>query len=234
VALAPDGLPDNLIETLFAIEEMANEEGQERLEAAATQAGLDLKFDEKSSHGDIAVQVFLAKPELLAEKHNEQRLIRLATFEYFGSKKPEERGQRGDWGHGRTLTHTNCSRTRQCWICWWRTWTSGSRNTNRGEQTASVEVFAMDGEFWFLVRHGDTFARTAKAEKRKTEIHTASKAERELCRTEFGQRLRGDATYFSDRKNLCSIRCGQTWAKRCRWMACQKSSGSPCKSCWTR
>jgi hypothetical protein len=82
LAMSPDGLPDNLIETLFAIEEMANEEGQERLEAAASQAGLDLRFDEKSSHGDIAVQVFLAKPELLAEKHNEQRLIRLASFEY--------------------------------------------------------------------------------------------------------------------------------------------------------
>lgn len=210
VALAPDGLPDNLIETLFAIEEMANEEGQERLEAAATQAGLDLKFDEKSSHGDIAVQVFLAKPELLAEKHNEQRLIRLATFEYFGSKKPVDRSD---------SFSTPGQPVLDLLVADLDTW---FKEHNRGEQTASVEVFAMDGEFWFLVRHGDTFARTAKVEKKKTEmlhfrpakddvvvysperdelrIHAGTKGEKELYRKAFGTRLMGDDNYFSERK----------------------------------
>lgn len=42
LVMKPDALPNKLIETLFAIEEMANPEGQERLEAAATQLGLDL------------------------------------------------------------------------------------------------------------------------------------------------------------------------------------------------
>jgi len=45
----------------------------------------DSKFDEKSSHGDIALQVYLAAPELLAQKHNEMRLSRLASFEYHGA-----------------------------------------------------------------------------------------------------------------------------------------------------
>lgn len=84
LAMGADGRPDNLLEAMYAIEEMANEEGQERLEIAADQAGLGLKFDEKSSRGDIAVQVYLAAPELLAQKHNEIRLSRLASFEYHG------------------------------------------------------------------------------------------------------------------------------------------------------
>jgi len=74
VVMAPEGLPDDLIEALFAIEEMANEQGQERLETAARQMNLDLRFDQDSSCGDIAVQVWLAKPELLHEKHNELRI----------------------------------------------------------------------------------------------------------------------------------------------------------------
>lgn len=51
LAMGADGLPDNLLEAMYAIEEMANEEGQERLEIAADQPGLGLKFDEKSSRG---------------------------------------------------------------------------------------------------------------------------------------------------------------------------------------
>lgn len=40
VVMAPESLPDNLIEALFMIEEMANKQGQERLEAGARQMGL--------------------------------------------------------------------------------------------------------------------------------------------------------------------------------------------------
>src|SRR5687767_11217082 len=91
LVMKPDTLPDNLIEDLFAMEEMANDEGNERLQIGAEQAGLGLKFDETSSSGDVVMQVYLAKPELLAEKHNEMRLLRLSSFEYFGSTEPLDR-----------------------------------------------------------------------------------------------------------------------------------------------
>src|SRR5437667_6059502 len=63
VAMSPEGLPDEMIEALYSIEEMATEEGQERLERAVAQGELVLKFEEKSSRGDIAVQAYLAAPE---------------------------------------------------------------------------------------------------------------------------------------------------------------------------
>lgn len=216
VAMAPDGLPDSLIETLFAIEEMANEAGQERLEAAATEAGLDLKYDGKSSHGDIAVQVFLAKPELLAEKHNEQRLIRLATFVYFGSKRPVDRSESEPDGPPFAAPGQPVLDLLVADLDGW------FKEHNRGEQTTHIEVYVMDGEFWFLVRHGDTFARAAKVEQQKMEmlhfrpakddvvvyspkrdeirIHAGTKGEKELYRTAFGMRLMGDDNYFSERK----------------------------------
>ena len=95
---------------------------------------------------------------------------------------------------------------------------------NRGEQTAHVEVYPIDGEFWFLIRHGDAFARTTKLMRKTSEvlhfrpakddvvvyspkrdeirIHASTKGERELYRTTFGLRLFGDDNYFCNRKTL--------------------------------
>ena len=75
--MSPEGLPDELSEALFAIDEMSNDAGQERLQNAVAQSKVELKFDLESSHGDVAMQVWLARPELFAETHNAQRLRRL-------------------------------------------------------------------------------------------------------------------------------------------------------------
>lgn len=83
--------PDGLFEAVYAIEAMATEEGQDRLERAVASGELALTFDERSSRGDMAVQAYLAAPEVLAQKNNEMRLARLSSFEYYGAKKPVDR-----------------------------------------------------------------------------------------------------------------------------------------------
>ncbi|MDD5483651.1 MAG: hypothetical protein PHP98_08380 [Kiritimatiellae bacterium] len=88
VLMSPEGLPDSLNDSLYAIDEMATEDGQQRQEDGAAEQNLNLAFDEKSSREEIALQVWLADPELLARKHNEQRLIRLSSFEYYSSPTP--------------------------------------------------------------------------------------------------------------------------------------------------
>src|SRR5512140_1213404 len=82
---APEHLPDALCEALYAIDEMATADGQEQLEQAVAQAGLSLPFAPGSSRQDIALQVWLAAPALLARMHNRQRLLRLTAFEHFGA-----------------------------------------------------------------------------------------------------------------------------------------------------
>ena len=89
--MSPDGLPDDLFEAVYAIEAMATEEGQDRLERAVAQGELALVFGDKSSRGDMAMQAYLAAPEVLAQKNNELRLARLSSFEYFGCKAPVDR-----------------------------------------------------------------------------------------------------------------------------------------------
>lgn len=223
IVSSPDGLPDEIIEMLFAIEEMANTVGQERLEKAAAEAGLDLKFDEKSTHGEIALQVFLADPALLVETHNDLKLGRLATFEYFGSA-PD--GPSGCMPHGpagavdRTPSYT--PPTPEVLVLLTSDLDEWFKAHNRGNKTAQIEMKVMDAEFWFVVRHGDTYARAPKVEdgkwsvvhfrpakddvivyspkRNEIRIHAGTKGERELYRRKFGERLFGDPEYFCERK----------------------------------
>src|SRR5437899_2563006 len=72
--MAPEGLPEAMSEALYAINGMATAEGQQRLESAVAERGLPITFAPESSPGDIALQVWLATPALLARIHNEHRL----------------------------------------------------------------------------------------------------------------------------------------------------------------
>ena len=38
-------------------------------------------------------------------------------------------------------------------------------------QWVMCEVYPLDGEFWFLIRHGDLFSRAPKVEQQQTHIH---------------------------------------------------------------
>jgi len=210
--LSPEGLPGELCEALFAIDEMANEPGQERLQNAVAQSSVELKFELESSHGDMAMQVWLARPELFAATHNGQRLQRLSAFEYFGTKLTERKGKSLAAPGDEAMEGLRADLD---------TWFF---EHNRGNETTQISRHEIEGEWWFVIRHGDTLLRTAKVEKQKItflhfrpakddvvvfspgyeelRIHAATKGERELYRREFGVRLRGDGEYFSERKSF--------------------------------
>lgn len=211
VAMSPDGLPERLFEELYTIEGMATEEGEERLQRATEAGELAIDFDKESSRGDIAMRAFLEAPEFVAQKNNELRLARLSSFEYYGTKTPVDRSDSIAMPAQPVLDLITSDL--DAWF----------KDNNRGEQNAFVEPYAIDGEFWFLVRHGDTFARMEKLERGRRlkmlhfrpakndvvvytperdelRIHAGTKGERELYRQKFGMRLLGDDRYFSERK----------------------------------
>jgi hypothetical protein len=189
---------------------MANPEGQERLEAGLAEHGVRLTPAPNSTHGEFATQVWLAAPEVFAAKQSEVRLSRLSSFEYYGSKTPLDRGTTFARPDDPTLARITAD------LDEWFT------QHNRGEENASVEVHLIGAEFWFFIRHGDTFARKPKVDRRKTEvlhfrpavddvavynperdeirIHAGTKGERQLYRRTFGLRLFGDDNFFCDRK----------------------------------
>ena len=203
----PEILPEEFNEALFAIDEMAGPEGNEQLEAAVERAGKTLQFDPRSSRADIALQVWLADRALLVRVHNEQRLRRLSAFEFFGT--PLVRERRIPFTPPELATVRSLAEALDAWFA----------RHHRGQDTTRIELYPIDDEFWFLIRHGDTFARTPKVEAQKTEIlhfrperddvvvyspghdeirvNARTRGERDLYVRKFGQFLRGREDYFS-------------------------------------
>ncbi len=208
--MSPEGLPDEASEALYQMDEMANDEGHERLQAAAREAGLELNGDGSHTEAEFALEVFLAEPTVLSEAHSEQKLVRLSSFEYYGAEKPEDRT---------STFEPPTAEVRAAMAKALDEWFAGH---NRGKQTVRVDLHRIDGEYFFIVRHGDTFIRTAKVDEQRTEmlhfrpekddvvvyspefdeirIHAGTKGERELYRKQFGQRLFSDSNYFSQKK----------------------------------
>lgn len=210
VAMAPDGLPEKLIEAAYAIEGMANEDGQDRLERAAGEIGPTFQFRQDSTSAEMAMQAWLTNAELFAEKFSERQLARLSAFDYHGSKVPEDRTETFESPTARALELMTADME------------EAFRSRNRGQRTCRVEVHPMDGEFWFLIRHGDSYTRVPTVSNGQISIlhfrpakddvvvysplgdelriHADRKWEKELYRTTFGRRLFGEPDYFSVRK----------------------------------
>ena len=85
MAVAPQGLPETFIEALYGIESMASTEGKARLMQAVETANVPIERIQEATHADFATQVLLAAPELFAQKQDEAQVVKLSSFEYFGT-----------------------------------------------------------------------------------------------------------------------------------------------------
>jgi hypothetical protein len=225
---APESLPGDFAEALYAIDEMASPESQEQLELALSQAGLNLEFARTSTREDLALQIWLAAPAVLARLHNQQRMARLTAFSYFGTALAPAR--RPAFQPPDESTLASIAALLDPWFA----------RHYRGRNTCRLELYCLPPnpqpanaprEFWFLVRHGDTFARAPKVEEQRTEIihfrpqrddvvvyspsrdeiriNSRTRGECRLYMRTFGQCLRGSPDYFSalDTYTLEPLRC---------------------------
>lgn len=209
LAAQPDCLPGLLNEALFAIDDLSTPEGFERIEGAPEWPALRSSLRPNSTREDIALQVWLVAPEVLARIHNLLRLKRLTVFEHAASRVPPEHRQPFDPQDRAAIIALTFDL--DAWFA----------ANHRGAETTRVEVYPVDGTFWFLIRHGDIFTRTPKVEQRNTEIlhfrperddvviycpaldelrvNARTKGERDLYIRQFGRHLRRNADYFCDR-----------------------------------
>lgn len=207
---APEGLPETLNEVLFAIDELSSADGQERLEEAIACAGLAMEFLPGSSRADLALQVWLAAPELLARVHNCHRLRRLSTFAHFAAAAGLS--EKSPFQAPDSASLVQLSKALDLWFA----------RHQRGQNTTRIEYHLIEGDYWFLVRHGETFSRTPGVEEQKTRIlhyrperddvvvyapeqdelrmNARTKGERDLYAREFGYFLHGTSDYFSRRQ----------------------------------
>jgi len=221
--MRPERLSPVLIEDLLAIEEMSTAEGLSRLERCPEWPGLKSHLRPDSTAEDIALQVWLLAPEVLAREHNALRFRRLTSFEHaahqlipsFSSSASSSETQyaiRNTQCLPDHLTILNLSTALDRWFA----------AHQRGIESTRIEVYPIEDELWFLIRHGDLFKRIAKVDRQRTDtlhfrprrddlvvfssrsnelrVNARTKAERDLYIREFGLHLCGDPDYFSERR----------------------------------
>jgi hypothetical protein len=243
--LRPERLPAGMMDELLAIEEMCTAEGLARLQRAAEWPRLEGQLRPDSTVEDIAMQIWLLAPEVLAREHNVLRFRRLMSFEHAAHSQklcrplcralcralcrsdlsdlsdPADSSGQTDKVDDKVddevtgpdhLTIVNLTAALDRWFAFHA----------RGAETTRVEVYPLDGELWFLIRHGDLCKRVARVERQRTDtvhfrperddvvvvaprlnemrVNARTKAERDLYVREFGRHLCGDENYFSERR----------------------------------
>lgn len=220
---APDALPKSLTEALFLIDELASAEGIEQVELALARAGLAIAWAPESSREDMLIQLWLMDAALLGRVHQQQRMRRLCAFECFSAAIRSPVTPRTTVNPDPGMLEELAGALEP----WFERHQRGF-NTVRvqqgcgGEMPSAPETDAGAAEYWFLIRHGDTFSRAPKVEEQQTEIlhfrperddlvvysarhdelriNARTRGERELYARTFGQYLRGDKNYFARRR----------------------------------
>jgi hypothetical protein len=180
------------------------------LERATGEHGLAFQFREDSTVAEMAVQAWLTDAERFMSVFSEQQLARLSAFDYHGSEVPSDRSATFEPPTPQALELMTADME------------AAFRKKNRGQRTCGIEVHPMDGEYWFLIRHGDSYTRVPTVsngqisvlhfrpakddvlvyspERDEIRIHAGTKWEKDLYRETIGRRLFGDDRYFSERK----------------------------------
>lgn len=206
--MTPEALPDRMHDVLHEIHELASPEGHERLTAALKETCPELEINIDGTREETALRAWLHAPAVVARKYNEQWLGRLSRFDYY-----ETRANPFSWGDQSAGSCGNNAVLVQRLDEW-------CVANGRGDETVVIEKYELNGEEWYLIRHGDTFIRSAKVEKRKLEvlhyrpakddvvvyspardelrINAKSKGEKELYRETFGYFLKGYQDCFEE------------------------------------
>ncbi len=197
--------PEELLEALFLVHEMATQEGMEVLLDVAENHGVVLEGPPDPTAADVAVQVYLQDRVLLERTHAERYLVRPRCFQYFRTTVRPVPPFR--WPSRRRLAALE--KDLDDWF----------ERRKRG-RVSRVFAYSKNDSIWFLVRHGDPFRREGSIEEGRTSsvfyrpekhdvlvyepvlgeirMHACSKGERDIYRVLFGRHLFADEDFFPD------------------------------------
>ncbi len=203
VFMQPDiDTPVDLANALYYVHEMAKLEQMEVLQDACEANGIALDHDVDASPADVAVQVWLADPDLLERKHAEACVIGRRSFEYFQSAVSPipalEVPPREALAAIEQDLNSVLQRKKRLWY--------------------RVLAFPKDGATWFLVRHGRPVERKGVVQDGESStlifraeafhvlaydgvagdlrMNADTKGEKDVYRKTFGQHLFGNERLF--------------------------------------
>src|ERR1043166_766659 len=176
--MRPEALPAALNEALCAIDELSSEQGNAVLEADHEWPSKMVLVKPDSTREEIALQLWLADADYVVRVCNKLRLRGAAAREHAAHPRPGVRPSSGaaslDFenaleqsapavpsdvaatGDGRA---PRLSFDRATILALTLDLDAWFLQNGRGSETTRVEVYPMEREYWFLIRHGDLFTR---------------------------------------------------------------------------
>jgi len=206
VLMNPDeDVPPKMVDALYVVHEMAEDDTMERLLDLAHQRNVDLDLDDDPTAADVAIALWLTAPDLLRELHAETFVTRPRRFEYWAGSS---RRARAFPPHNERILRAVADRL-DLWF----------KEKKKGDGTTEVFVFPHDEKVHVLIRHGMAMARVGSIKKGerggeyfRPEVHdvlvydttmdvlglkAGTKGERDLYRAVLGSLLFENETYFA-------------------------------------
>jgi hypothetical protein len=205
ILLTPDHTtPREMVDALYYVHETASADDMEELLAAARRRGVGIEEDPEATPEDVAIDIWLAAPDLLQERHAEAVARKQKNFEYLA---PRQTGSRPFPPLDDDLRHRIPAEL--------DTWFADHRR-GRG---CRVFVFRHAPLVWILIRHGLPMRREAghqddgrsstqfyrpqqhdvliyDEQNGEIGVHATTKGERKLYLATFGRFLFDDEDHF--------------------------------------
>jgi hypothetical protein len=149
-----ESMPGELLDVLFLVDEMSDPTDMETLLFAANKERVVLDGGDEQSTADVAVQIWLNKPEVLELQHALKQYKRPKSFEYYQGS----RTARDEFVHPPQDRMETLQGELDDWFA----------NKRRG-RGAKILVTEDTEEIRFLIRHGRPFAREASLKNTEVE-----------------------------------------------------------------
>jgi len=147
ILMTPDRTtPNDMVDALYYVHETASAQDMDELLAAARSQNLPVVEDSTATPVDLAIDIWMAAPELVRSRHAEAIAMRQQNFEYFGPQEPI----RGAFPVVDAVLRTQIEAELDDWF--------ESHKRGRGCRMFIIGHAPMT---WILIRHGQTMRREA-------------------------------------------------------------------------
>ena len=148
-----DQVPNAMVDALYYVDELANDQGMDRLMEEAFAAGISLDLGPIPTSADVAIAAWLTMPELVRRVHAETYALKQKKFVHWQSRLPNSRPFPA-------CDEPLLARLQDHLDDWFETRKRG-RNSR-------VMIFRRADAVWIVVRHGQTFKREGSIREGKS------------------------------------------------------------------
>lgn len=205
ILMDPDAtVPKDMVDALYYVHETASEENMDALVDLAKTRKLEIEHDPRTTTADVAIQMWLAAPDMLREHHAETIAFRQKNFLYYGG------------AHGEKRTFPTVDKELRLRI---QAELDDWFEEHKRARGCHIFLFPHGKKVWILIRHGLSMRREpSQQEDGKSSIefyrpqqhdvliydtssdelgvHANTKGEVKLYLACFGRLVFGDAEYF--------------------------------------